>query len=165
MAAGRRRFDLAFAGCLIPLLGLYVAGYTALADPRVEAWFKISRPLAQAAALHRVSEEPVVAYHDWPRAFPFYLDRRIVTVTGEGRETRFEADPAWREWVFTADSVFYRMARGDRALFVIPRGERGEIEARLGGALTVLAATRRHLLVTNQPTSAERAGDPRPVID
>ncbi len=161
VAAGRRRFDLAFAGCLMPLLGLYVAGYTALADPRVEAWFKISRPLAQAAALHRVSEEPVVAYHDWPRAFPFYLDRRIVTVTGEGRETRFEDDPAWREWIFTADSVFYRMARGERALFVIPRGERGEIEARLGDALTVLAATRRHLLVTNRPTSAERAGDPR----
>lgn len=158
IAAGRRRLDLAFAGCLIPLLGLYLAGYTALADPAVQAYFKISRPLALAAALHRTADEPIVAYHTWPRAFPFYLGEPIITVTGEGRDTRFERDFAWRARVFTADSVFFRMAgAGRRALFVIPRGERPEIEARLGAPLTILAATRRELLVTNRPTPAERA--------
>ncbi|HUP01788.1 MAG TPA: glycosyltransferase family 39 protein [Gemmatimonadota bacterium] len=164
LAAGRRRFDLAFAGCLIPLLGLYLAGYTALADPRVESHFKISRPLARAAAAHHTGEEPIVAYHAWPRALPFYLDRRLITVTGAGRETAFEDDPRWRRYVFTADTAFYRMARGDRrALFVIPRGEHARIEARLGAPLTVLAATRRELLVTNRPSPSERDRVPRPV--
>ena len=158
IAAGRGRFDLAFAGCLIPFLGLYLAGYTALAAPDVESYFKISRPLARAAAAHRIGQEEIVAYHGWPRAFPFYLDQPIVTITAEGRDTRFEADPTRHAHVFTDDSVFYEIAHaGRRTLFVIPRGERDAIESRLGAPLTPIAATRRQILVTNRPTPSELA--------
>lgn len=156
-AAGRGRFGLAQAGLALPLCGLYLAGYAALGDPAVEGWFKISRPLAVAARDHATAGEPIVAYRDWPRAFPFYLDRRVVTVTGEGRVTRWETDPAWRRHVFTADSSFYRLFRGEeRILVYLPRGEREAVEARLGEPLRVLAATRRHLLVENRPADRPR---------
>ena len=156
LAAGRQRFDLAFAGCLVPLLALYLSGYATLSDPRVEAFFKISRPLAAAVAKHQTGNEPIVAFRGWPRAFPFYLDQRLITVTTEGRETRFEDDLSWQPFVFTDDDAFYERFRGPRrALFVIPRRAQKEIEERAGVPVVTLATTRRNLLVTNRPTPAE----------
>ncbi|MEJ2153034.1 MAG: hypothetical protein P8Y29_08820 [Gemmatimonadota bacterium] len=156
LAAGRQRFDLAFAGCLVPLLALYLSGYATLSDPRVEAFFKISRPLAAAVAKHQTGNEPIVAFRGWPRAFPFYLDQRLITVTTEGRETRFEDDLSWQPFVFTDDDVFYERFRAPRrALFVIPRRAQKEIEERAGLPVATLATTRRNLLVTNRPTLAE----------
>jgi 4-amino-4-deoxy-L-arabinose transferase-like glycosyltransferase len=145
-AAGRRRFDLALTGLVIPLLGLYVAGFTALGRPSVEAWFKISRPLARAAQAHHRPGDPIVAFHDWPRAFPFYLDERVITVTEEGRETRFERDDAWRRYVFTREEDVARFADRPGALFYLPRDRRVRLEELLGHRVVVLAATRRHLL-------------------
>lgn len=160
LAAGRQRFDLAFAGCLVPLLALYLSGYAALGDPQVEAFFKISRPLAVAAAEHQIDDEPIVAFHDWPRAFPFYLDQRLVTVTTDGRETRFEDDVSWQAFVFTEDDALYERFRGpERALFIIPRRSKEQIASRAGMPVVTLAATRRNLLVTNRPTSAEMEAD------
>jgi 4-amino-4-deoxy-L-arabinose transferase len=156
LATGRQRFDLAFAGCLVPLLALYLSGYAALGDPRVEAFFKISRPLAVAAAEQQIGNEPIVAFRGWPRAFPFYLNQRLITVTAEGRETRFEDDVSWKAFVFTDDNAFYeRFRQPRRALFVIPRRARGQIAERAGMPVVTLAATRRNLLVTNRPTPAE----------
>jgi hypothetical protein len=153
LATRRRRFDLAFAALVIPLLGLYAAGFTALGRPEVERWFKISRPLAQAAAASHRAGQPIVAFHDWPRAFPFYLDERVITVTGEGRETRFEADDTWREYVFTDEDELGRFATRPGALFYLPRDRRGRLEELLGHPVEVLAATRRHLLAA-QPGTA-----------
>ena len=156
LAARRQQFDLAFAGCLVPLLSLYLSGYATLGDPRVEAFFKISRPLAVAIAEHQIGNEPIVAFRGWPRAFPFYLNQRLTTVTAEGRETRFEDDASWRAFVFTDDDAFYRRFREPRrALFVIPRRAHEQIEERAGIPVVTLAATRRNLLVTNLPTPAE----------
>lgn len=156
LASGRQRFDLAFAGCLIPLLVLYLSGFATLGDSRVEPFFKISRPLAVAAAEHQIDNEPIVAFHDWPRAFPFYLNQRLITVTTDGRETRFEDDASWEEFVFTDDDAFYERLRGpERALFVIPRRAQDRITERAGMPVVTLAATRRNLLVTNRPTFAE----------
>lgn len=155
-AAGRRRSDLALAALVTPLLGLYVAGFTALGRPAVEGWFKISRPLARAAAAHRTGG-PIVAFHDWPRAFPFYLDERLVTVTDEGRETRFEEDEDWRRYVFTDERAVTRFADVPGALFFLPRDRRERLEALLGHAVVPVAITRRHLLAA-QP----RAVSPRP---
>jgi len=161
LAAGRQRFDLAFGSCLASLLVLYLAGYAMLGDPRVEAFFKISRPLAAAAAEHQLGNEPIVAFRGWPRAFPFYLNQRLVTVTAEGRETRFEEDTSWRAFVFTDDDVFYARFRDPRrALFVIPRREQERIAARAGVPIVTLAATRRNLLITNRPTPSETPADP-----
>jgi 4-amino-4-deoxy-L-arabinose transferase-like glycosyltransferase len=157
-AAGRARLDLAFASCLLPLLGLYLGLASALARPRVEAWTKISRPMARAIAAHRQDAEPVVNYHVWLRAIPFYLGERVITVSGEGRVTAFEEDDAWRHYVFTADSSFYRMLRGpERVLAVVRDSEVDDVEASLDAPVTVLAADERHALVTNRPTPAERA--------
>ncbi|MCK5438697.1 MAG: glycosyltransferase family 39 protein [Gemmatimonadetes bacterium] len=161
VAARWQRFDLAFAGCLAPLLVVYLTGYEALGDPRVEAFFKISRPLAVAATEHQVGDEPIVAFRAWPRAFPFYLNQRLITVTGEGRETRFEDDTSWRAYVFTDDDVFYSRFRDPRrALFVIRRREQERIAARTGVPVVTLAATRRYLLVTNRPTPSETPTSP-----
>jgi 4-amino-4-deoxy-L-arabinose transferase-like glycosyltransferase len=160
LAAGRQRFGLAFAGCLVPLLALYLSGYATLGDPRVEAFFKISRPLAVAAAAHQIGNEPIVAFRGWPRAFPFYLDQRLITVTAEGRDTRFEDDTSWRAFVFTDDDAFYeRFREPRRALFVISRRAKEQIAERAGMPVVTLAATRRNLLVTNRPTSAEIEAD------
>lgn len=168
LAAGRRRFDLAFGGLVIPLLGLYAAGFGALGRPAVEGWFKISRPLArEAASIHRPGE-PVVAFHDWPRAFPFYLDERVITVTNEGRETRFETDGRWREYVFTEEEDVARFAGRPGALFYLPRDRRERLEELLGHPVEVVAATRRHLLaaqppaVNGRPAAASRPARPAP---
>jgi 4-amino-4-deoxy-L-arabinose transferase len=167
-AAGRRRFDLAFAALAIPVLGLYAAGFTALGRPEVERWFKISRPLALAAAKAHQAGEPIVAFHDWPRGFPFYLDERVITVTEEGRETRFEADDTWRGYVFTDEEEIGRFATRPGALFYLPRDRRGRLEELLGHRVVVVAATRRHLLaaqpgatVSGRPAAASLP--PRPV--
>ncbi len=160
LATKQQRFDLAFAGCLVPLLALYVSGYATLGDPRVESFFKISRPLAVAAAEHQIGDEPIIAFRGWPRAFPFYLDQRLITVTAEGRETRFEDDASWRAFVFADDDVFYKRFRETRrALFVIPRRAKEQIAERAGIPVVTLASTRRNLLVTNRPTPAEIEAD------
>jgi 4-amino-4-deoxy-L-arabinose transferase len=157
-AAGRARLDLAFAACLLPLLGLYLGLAAALGRPRVEAWSKISRPLVRAIAAHQEGADPIVNYHVWLRAIPFYLGERVITVSGDGRVTAFEEDESWREYVFTADSSFYRMLSGpDRILAVVRRTEVDEIEAELGAPIAVLASDERHALLTNRPTAAERA--------
>ncbi|MGH7589255.1 MAG: ArnT family glycosyltransferase [Gemmatimonadota bacterium] len=168
-AAGRRRFDVAFAGLVIPLLGLYAAGFTALGHPSVEGWFKISRPLAQAAGTAHRAGEPIVAFHDWPRAFPFYLNERVVTVTGEGREIRFEVDEAWRRYVYTEEEDVTRFAARPGALFYLPRDRRQRLEELLGHRVEVVATTRRHLLaaqpgaaVNARPAGASRPARPVP---
>ncbi|HJR52184.1 MAG TPA: glycosyltransferase family 39 protein [Gemmatimonadota bacterium] len=157
-AASRGRLDLAFASCLLPLIGLYLGLASALGRPRVEAWSKISRPMIRAIAAHRSSDEPIVNYHVWLRGIPFYLGERVITVSDAGRVTAFEEDDAWRDHVFTADSSFYRMLRGSqRVLAVVRDSEVDDIEAELGAPLAVLATDERHALVTNRPTAAERA--------
>ncbi|HEY7472312.1 MAG TPA: glycosyltransferase family 39 protein [Gemmatimonadota bacterium] len=149
-AATRARLDLAFTALLLPILGLFVGLVAALGHPRVEAWSKISRPLIREIAAHRLSDEPIVNYHVWLRAIPFYLDERVITVTDEGRVTTFEEDDAWRDYVFTADSSFFRMmAEPGRLLAVARRSEVDDIEARLGRPVTVLARDSRYALVTN----------------
>lgn len=146
LARRRARLDLAFAGLVIPFLGVYLAGYTALARPAVERWFKVSRPLAVAAAAR--PERPIVALHDWPRAFPFYLDERIVTVTADGRTTGFERDSTWSRWVLTDENELVD-PRFEGALFVVPRGARHRLEDALGRELDVVAGTRRLLLLAD----------------
>lgn len=146
LARRRARLDLAFAGLVAPLLGLYLAGFTALGRPAVEQWFKVSRPLAAAAAAR--PERPIVALHDWPRAFPFYLDERIVTVTADGRTTGFERDSTWTRWVFT-DEDELTDPRFEGALFVVPRWARDGLEDALGRELEVVAGTRRLLLLAD----------------
>ncbi|MGH7559071.1 MAG: ArnT family glycosyltransferase [Gemmatimonadota bacterium] len=168
IAAGRRRFDLAFAGLVIPILGLYMAGFTALGRPAVERWFKISRPLALAAERIHRPQAPIVAFHDWPRAFPFYLDERIVTVTEEGRETRFENGETWRKYVFTDEREVARFADDQGALFYLPRDRRDRLEELLGHPVVPVAATRRHLLaaqpglVSPRPSGAAPPDRPYP---
>ena len=153
LAAGRWRFDLAFAALVTPLLGLYVAGFTALGHPAVERWFKISRPLARTAAVHHRAGAPIVAFHDWPRAFPFYLDERVVTVTNEGRVTQFEEGDEWRNYVFTDEQAVARFADAPGALFFLPRDQRDRLEAFLGHPVIPVAETRRHLLAA-QPAGS-----------
>ncbi|MGH7562955.1 MAG: ArnT family glycosyltransferase [Gemmatimonadota bacterium] len=162
LAAGRRRFDLAFAGLVIPLLGLYTAGFTVLGRPAVEGWFKISRPLVGAAAsLHRPGA-PIVAFHDWPRAFPFYLDERIVTVTEEGRETRFEDGGTWRKYVFTDERAVAGFAEDRGALFYLPRDRRDRLEELLGHGVVPVATTRRHLLAAQPGAISTRPSEAAP---
>jgi hypothetical protein len=130
----------------------------ALGRPRVEAWSKISRPLIREIARHRVADEPIVNYHVWLRAIPFYLGGRVITVSEEGRETRFEDDDLWRDYTLTADSSFFRMmAQPERRLAVVRKSEVEEIEAALGEPIVVLARDSRFALITNRPTAAERA--------
>ena len=156
-AARRGRIEATFAACLLPLLGLYLCLVTALGHPRVEAWSKISRPLIREIAAHRHAGEPIVNYHVWLRAIPFYLGERVITVSDEGRVTTFEEDDTWREYVFTADSSFYRMLAGpERVLAVVRDTEVDDIEAALGGPVAVLATDARHALITNRPTAEER---------
>lgn len=159
-AAGAGRLDLAFAGLAVPLLGLEVAAFAALSRPAVESWVKISRPLAVAAAAHRTAGEPVVAAFDWPRAFPFYLGERLPTVAAGERDRTFEPDSAWREWILPEEAL--ADFAGRRALFYVPRSERARLEAGLGGPVTVLAETRRHLLATHRPTPEEAAATSPP---
>ncbi len=161
-AAARRRLDLAFAGLLLPLLGLYLCLGTVLPHRDVETYLKISRPLIADVARHRLDDEPVVAYRDWLRAYPFYTDRRLITINDEGRVTRFEADSAWRGYVFRGDSVLDRMLAGPRGLFILPRGELDDVERRIGRPLTVVGTSRRLVAVTNRPTAAERTEEARP---
>ena len=161
-AAGRARLDLAFAACLLPLLGLYLGLASALGRPRVEAWSKISRPMVHAIADHREGAEPIVNYHVWLRAIPFYLGERVITVSDDGRVTAFEENETWREYVFTADSSFHRMLAGpERLLVVVRRTEVDDIEAETGTPLVILATDERHALVTNRPTAAERGRSSR----
>ncbi|HEU4464162.1 MAG TPA: hypothetical protein VFS53_03875, partial [Gemmatimonadota bacterium] len=155
-AAGRARLDLAFAAFLLPALGLLLGTVAILGQPRVETWSKISRPLIREIAAHRSSGEPIISYHVWLRAIPFYIDERVITVSEEGRVTTFEEDDTWRDYVFTADSSFYRMlAEPARKLAVVPRGEVAEIESQLGGSIEILARDSRNALITNRPTPAE----------
>lgn len=168
LAAGRRRFDLAFAALVMPLLGLYAAGFTALGRPTVERWFKISRPLARAAATFHRPGMPIVAFHDWPRAFPFYLDERIVTVTEEGREMRFEEDEEWRRYVFTDERAVARFAHEPGALFYLSRDRLDRLEELLGHPVVPVAGTRRHILarqpdpVSGRPSEAAPPDRPAP---
>ena len=157
-AASRTRPDLAFAACLLPLAGLYLGLVGALAHPRVEAWSKISRPLIREIDAHRTADEPIVNYHVWLRAIPFYLDEPVITVSEEGRLTLFETDDRWRETTFTADSAFFRMIAGsERILAVVPAGEVDAIGRAREASVAVLASDPRYALITNRPTPAERA--------
>ena len=82
----------------------------------------------------------------------------MITVSEEGRVTAFEEGDTWREYVFTADTSFYRMLRGsDRILAVVHNSELDDVEAALGAPLAVLATDERHALLTNRPTAAELA--------
>jgi 4-amino-4-deoxy-L-arabinose transferase len=164
LAARRERFDLAFTACLLPLLGLYLGLVAQLGHPRVEAWSKISRPLIRQIAAHRLDDEPIVNYHVWLRAIPFYLGGRVVTVSDEGRVTSFEADASWREYTFTADSSFFRMMEEpERRLAVVRRTEVDDIEAALGRPVAVLAGDSRYALITNCLIRIPaRPADPRP---
>jgi hypothetical protein len=158
LAGSRPRPDLVFAACLLPLAGLYLGLVATLAHPRVEAWSKISRPLIREIAAHRTDDEPIVNYHVWLRAIPFYLDGRVITITEEGRQTRFETDESWRETTFTADSAFFRMMDGpERILAVVREGEVDDIARARGEPVVVLARDPRQALITNRPTPAERA--------
>lgn len=153
------RLDLAFTACLIPVLGLYLGLVVALGQPRVEAWSKISRPLVREIATHRLVDEPIVNYHVWLRAIPFYLGGRVITVSEEGRVTSFEENDRWRDFTFTADSSFFRlMEEPERRMVVVRRSEVEEIEAALGEPIVVLARDSRFALITNRPTAAERVG-------
>ncbi|HET6616399.1 MAG TPA: glycosyltransferase family 39 protein [Gemmatimonadota bacterium] len=157
-ASSRARLDLVFTALLVPLAGLYLGLVTALAHPRVEAWSKISRPLIREIAAHRLSDDPIVNYHVWLRAIPFYLDERVITISDEGRVTTFEEGDSWRDYVFTADSSFFRMlAEPGRRLAVVPRNEVKEIESRLGRPVAVIARDSRNALITNRPMPAESA--------
>lgn len=158
LAARRARLDLAFAACLLPLLGLYLGLPVALSRPRVEAWSKISRPIVRAIAAHRLADEPIVNYHVWLRAIPFYLDERVVTVSSEGRVV-FGEEERWREYTLTADSSFFRLMESpERLLAVVRRSEVDAIERALGRRMAVLARDRSVALITNRPTSSELAG-------
>ncbi|HET6342842.1 MAG TPA: hypothetical protein VFG78_11760, partial [Gemmatimonadota bacterium] len=124
---------------------------------------------AQAAATAHRAGEPIVAFHDWPRAFPFYLDERVITVTREGRETRFEVDDAWRRYIYTEEEAVARFAARPGALFYLQRDRRERLEELLGHRVEVLAATRRHLLaaqpgaaVSRRPAAASRPARPVP---
>ena len=166
ISARRGRLDLAFVGLLIPVLGLWVGLVTALGDPAVEAWSKISRPIIGRIAAHRLDNEPIVNHHVWLRAIPFYLDERVITVDDEGRETRFEDDERWRAYVFRGDSAFFRMmAEPGRRLAVVRRGSVDDIEQALGRPVAVLAADPRHALITNRPSPAEEAAARASVSD
>ena len=161
IAARRGRLDLAMAGLLIPLLGLYLGLVTAVGRPAVESWSKISLPMIERIAAHRLADEPIVNVHVWLRAIPFYLDERVVTVDDEGRVTRFETDEGWREYVFRGDSAFHRMlGEPERRLFVVRHTEIDDIGRALGRPVTVLARDGRHALITNRPTAAEAARAP-----
>lgn len=152
LASRRHRFGLAFAGTVIPLLALYLVSFRALSSPDVERFFKISRPLAAAAAAHRAPGERIVAVHNWPRAFPFYLNERVTTITTGGRDTRFESDQGWRDYVFTGDSMVSRFFEGpERVMFVVRRRDLPAIRQRLGSDPPILAETRRHALFSNRP--------------
>lgn len=160
-AAGRARLDLAFVALFLPVLGLLMGAVAVLGHPRVEAWSKISRPLIREIAAHRSSGEPIVNYHVWLRAIPFYLDERVITVSDEGRVTAFEEDDTWRDYVFTADSSFLRlMAAPERILAVVRGTEVDDIERALGAPVAILARDSRHALITNRPTAAEQAAAP-----
>jgi hypothetical protein len=166
LATRRQRLDLAFAACLLPLLGLYLGLLVALSQPRVEAWSKVSRPMVRAIAAHRLGGEPIVNYHVWLRAIPFYLDERVITVSSEGRVV-FGEEERWREYTLTADSSFFRlMDEPARVLAVVRGSEVDDIERALGRRVAVLARDRRVALLTNRPTAAELAGagvsDPLP---
>jgi 4-amino-4-deoxy-L-arabinose transferase-like glycosyltransferase len=165
-AAARARLDLAFSALFLPVLGLLLGVAAVLGQPRVEAWSKISRPLIREIAAHRSSDEPIVNYHVWLRAIPFYLDERVITVSDDGRVTAFEEDDTWRDYVFTADSSFVRMmAAPERVLAVVRGTEVDDIEHALGAPVAVLARDSRYALITNRPTAAEhvaaRAMGPR----
>jgi 4-amino-4-deoxy-L-arabinose transferase len=161
VAARHERLDLAFTACFLPAVGLYLGLAAALAHPRVEAWSKISRPIVREIEAHRLASEPIVNYHVWLRAIPFYLDERVVTVSSEGRETSFEEDARWRAYTFTADSSFFRMMREpERRLAVVRHTEVDDIERALGRPVAVLAQDTRFALITNRPTPAELAGSP-----
>jgi 4-amino-4-deoxy-L-arabinose transferase len=166
LAARRNRLDLAFTALLLPLVGLYLGLVATLGHPRVEAWSKISRPIVREIEAHRRADEPIVNYHVWLRAIPFYLDERVVTVSSEGRVI-FGEDERWREFTFTADSSFYQlMEEPPRILAVVRRSEVDDIERALGRRIAVLARDPRVALITNRPTPAELAGagvsDPLP---
>lgn len=157
-AERRGRLELAFSAFFLPILGLLLGLAVAVGNPRVEAWSKVSRPLIREIEAHRVSDEPIVNYHVWLRAIPFYLDERVITVSDEGRVTAFEKDDSWRDYTFTADSSFFRMlAEPGRRLAVVPRNQVEEIESRLGRPVTVLARDSRNALITNRPGPTERA--------
>jgi hypothetical protein len=157
-AASRSRPDLVFAACLLPLAGLYLGLLATLSHPRVEAWSKISRPLIREIGAHRSADEPIVNYHVWLRAIPFYLDGRVITITEEGRLTSFETDESWRETTFTADSAFFRLMDGPRRILAVVRGgEVDDIGRARGEPVVVLARDPRYALITNRPTPAERA--------
>ncbi|HYO46847.1 MAG TPA: glycosyltransferase family 39 protein [Gemmatimonadota bacterium] len=152
------RLDLAFTACLLPLLGLYLGLVVALGQPHVETWSKISRPLVRQIEAHRLADEPIVNYHVWLRAIPFYLDGRVITISEEGRVTSFEEDDRWQDYTFTADSSFFRMMEEPvRRLAVVRRTEVRDIETALGQSVAVLASDSRFSLITNRPTPAERA--------
>lgn len=158
LAAGRRDRGAALAGAALPFLGLYLALYSALSRPRVEAWAKISRPLAVVADETRgAGDGPVVAWRDWPRAFPFYLGERIVTV-GTGERARiFEPDSTWREWILPDEAITGLWHSGRRRLFFVPRDRLDVLEEKIGERAPVVAATRRWILTTNRPEPGETA--------
>jgi 4-amino-4-deoxy-L-arabinose transferase len=149
-AATRDRLDLAFTALLLPVLGLFLGLVAVLGHPQVETWSKISRPLIGEIAAQRPRGEPIVNYHVWLRALPFYLDERVITITEEGRVTAFEEDDIWRDYVFTADSSFFRMmAEPTPRLAVVRRTEVDDIENRLGRSVPVLARDSRYAVITN----------------
>ena len=158
LAATRARLDLGFVALFLPVVGLLLGAVAVLGHPRVEAWTKISRPLIREIAAHRTSDEPIVNYHVWLRAIPFYLDERVITVSDDGRLTAFEEDETWRDYVFTADSSFLRlMTAPERILAVVRDTEIDDIERALGAPVSVLARDSRNALITNRPTEAEHA--------
>lgn len=165
LAAGRGARVAALAGIAVPLLGLYLALYAALARPVVEAWGKISRPLAVAAAEHRVADEPVIAWRDWPRAFPFYLGERIVTVGSGARGRVFEPDEGWRAWIRPEGEIGALWRAPRRVLVFLPRSRLDDLAGIVGEPPTLLARTRRWALVTNRPTPAEAAASGGPAAD
>src|SRR5688500_2943095 len=156
LAATRARLDLGYVALFLPVVGLLLGAVAVLGHPRVEAWTKISRPLIREIAAHRTSDEPIVNYHVWLRAIPFYLDERVITVSDDGRLTAFEEDETWRDYVFTADSSFLRlMTAPERILAVVRDTEIDDIERALGAPVSVLARDSRNALITNRPTEAE----------
>jgi 4-amino-4-deoxy-L-arabinose transferase-like glycosyltransferase len=159
LAARRQRLDLAFTALLLPLAGLYLGLVATLGHPRVEAWSKVSRPMVRAIAAHRLGDEPIVNYHVWLRAIPFYLDERVITVSSEGRVV-FGEEERWREYTLTADSSFFRLMDGPARILAVVRGsEVDDIERALGRRVAVLARDRRIALLTNRPTPAELSAD------
>jgi len=102
--------------------------------------------LGKEAKLLAKPEDMVAQYKCYLRSLPFYVGRRVVLV-GVQRETQFEDEMSYHEFLLTPEIFFEQWGKNQRIFCVVNKNKLSEFK----GNYFLVTERRKYALITNKP--------------